>query len=54
MPWDYTPGRTPPLRIADVQNDEQTTTRFVVVRGGPDKTGDFAVDHREMLFLKAA
>ena len=42
VPWDYTPGRTPPLRIDDVQNDAQTTTRFVVVRGGSDKTGNFA------------
>jgi len=42
VPWDYTPGRAPSFRIADVQNDEQNTTRFVVVRGGPDKAGDFS------------
>jgi prephenate dehydratase len=42
VPWDYTPSRAPSLKIPDVQNDEQNTTRFVVVRGGGDKTGDFA------------
>jgi prephenate dehydratase len=41
VPGDYTPGRSPSFRIPDVQNDEQNTTRFVVVRGGPDKAGDF-------------
>jgi prephenate dehydratase len=42
VPWDYTPGRAPAFTIPDVQNDAQNTTRFVVVRGGPDKTGDFS------------
>ncbi len=41
VPWDYTPSRAPRLQVADVQNDEQNTTRFVVVRGGSDKAGDF-------------
>jgi prephenate dehydratase len=42
VPWDYNPQRSPSVRIADIQNDEQNTTRFVVVRGGGDKTGDFS------------
>jgi prephenate dehydratase len=41
VPWDYAPGRAPSVRIPDIQNDEQNTTRFVVVRGGGDKSGDF-------------
>jgi prephenate dehydratase len=42
VPWDYNPSRAPSVRIADVQNDEQNTTRFVVARSGGDKAGDFS------------
>jgi prephenate dehydratase len=42
VPLDYTAPRGPVADIADVQNDVQNTTRFVVVRGGSDAGEDFA------------
>jgi prephenate dehydratase len=41
VPLDYAAPRAPVADVADVQNDEQNTTRFVVVRGGADVHEDF-------------
>jgi prephenate dehydratase len=48
VPSDYEPARSAAVLVADVQNSERNTTRFVVVRGGsapgaaPEKAADFA------------
>jgi prephenate dehydratase len=42
VPLDYAAPRPPLVDVADVQNDAQNTTRFVVVRAGADAHEDFA------------
>jgi chorismate mutase/prephenate dehydratase len=41
VPRDYPAPRRAAVDVADIQNDPQNTTRFVVVRAGRDVTEDF-------------
>jgi len=48
VPVDYEPPRPAQLVVADVQNSERNTTRFVVVRGGGG-FGDFRCGKTSLL-----